>query len=199
MRPESKRSSNDQFTPRWRHFHPQATLFVRNPFNDDIVFNVADEHNQPYAYRMPAGKVCELPGGAVATLGLKEIVDRLIGENGTDAIRIWEPTVREKYEATVIVRVREAPQRAGSGPRGEVNLVAADEDIDAPDERATATAANEPAFPDAKRPSAPQPKSKSQQRREAVMVGAGGGGGDPDVAKTAAASLGSKDQVIEED
>lgn len=196
MRPESKRNKNDQFQPRWRHFHPQATLFLKNPFDDDITFQVADENNIPYSYRMPGRKVSELPGGAIATLGLKTIVDRMIGDKGEDLLRIWDQNVRKSYEDLVIVRERAAPQHAGkNGPSGPINLTAADEDLNADDERVTAeTSVEEPAFPDARR---------NRQQRQAPAVetrkGVGRLAKDNDVAAMAASSLGSKDQVIEED
>jgi hypothetical protein len=188
MRPESKRNQDKQFTPKWRHFHPQATLYMRNPFSEDIIFQVADEHNEPMQYRLPANKVCELPGGAIATLGLKEVVDRMIGESKTDAIRIWEPAVRERYEEQVIVRVKEAPQRSGKGgPQGEINLASGDaeENTTAPTEQP-----EDIPFPDAR----PNKRAKSSSAKTSAPDP-----GAPDLSRTAAASLGQHDQVIEED
>jgi hypothetical protein len=206
MRPESKRNRDVNFTPKYRHFHPQATLFMRNPFDEDIVFQVADEHNVPYDYRLPAHKICELPGGMVATLGLKAIVDKLIGDAGTDLVRIWDPSVRKEYEGKVIVRVREAPQQAAGGVGGEVNLATTEEEIAERDEMPVVAA--EEAFPGAKRDRAedsgpadlPAPPPSGRITKPSTPLRAGNAKGrDPELAATAAASVGNKAQVIEED
>jgi hypothetical protein len=207
MRPESKRNRSDSFTPKWRHFHPQSTLFMRNPFKEDIVFRVADEHDTPYTYRLPAGKICELPGGAVATLGLKEVVDKLISDKGTDVLRIFDPTTRKRYEEQVIVRVREAPQEASGTVGGEVNLVSSEEELEERDNTPVVTA-EEQEFPGAKRhadraaaetahDTLPPPARTS---KPSTSMRAGNGRSlDPALAGVAAASAGTKDQVIESD
>lgn len=167
------RESRDQFQPKWRHFHPQSTLYMRNPFKEDIKFQVADERNQPWWYVLKAGKVNELPGGPIATLGLKAVIDKMIGESKEDAIRIWEPSVREKYESQVIVRVKEAPQREkDSGPQGVIDLSQPDgeDDADAPEEL---EAEAEPEFPDARktaqRPSSPVPAGHGLSNKDQVI------------------------------
>lgn len=199
MRPESKRNRADQFTPKWQHFHPQATLFMRNPFENDIIFRVADEHNVPYTYRLPAGKICELPGGAVATLGLKEVVDKMISDEGTDVVRIWDPIVRKRYEERVVVRVREAPQAAAVGTGGEVNLVSSEEELEERDNMPVVEV-QEQEFPGAKRPSTQTPPPPTKTNKSAGPMRAGNGKGpDPQLAAVAAASVGKGDQVIEED
>lgn len=113
----------DDFKPKYRHFHPQSVVWVQNPFSHDVVYQVADEYNRPYQYRLPAGKVSELPGGMIATLGIKEIVDELIQNSKEDIVHIWETGVRQKYEDQIIMRFKEAPEHetvAGGG--AEVNL-----------------------------------------------------------------------------
>lgn len=115
-------SKSDGYLTKWRHFHPQSTVWVKNPLGHDVVFNVADEHNNPYQYRMPQGKTSELPGGAVATLGVKAIVDELIQSSPTDSLAMWEIGVRSKYEAEIIVRYKEAPTRVKNQETGEINL-----------------------------------------------------------------------------
>lgn len=175
------RKSRDQFTPKWRHFHPQSTLYLRNPFEEDIVFQVADERNQPWEYKLPAGKVSELPGGPIATLGLKAVIDKMIGDRKVDALRIWEPAVREKYETEVIVKVKEAPQRdKDSGPQGTIDLSVSDDDAGGDGAPAEVESKAEEEFPGL--------RSKPQtQQSPPPLVPAGQHG------------LASSDQVIEED
>lgn len=145
MNPQAK-SPNDQFKPKWRHFHPQATLWVQNPFDHDVVFQVADEHNVPYQYRMPAGKVSELPGGAIATLGVKAIVDELIQKDKRDVFLMWDEATRRKHEDSIILRLKEAPVLQEISQGGEVNLVSSDPEFIPEDEEAEA-AKDEPEVP----------------------------------------------------
>lgn len=119
----------DAYAPKWRHFHPSATVWVHNPFDHDVLFDVADEHGVAYNYRMPAGKTSELPGGAVATLGVKAIVDQLIQNSRDDQYSMWEVGVRTKYEEQIIVRIKESPTVATMAKGGEVNLGVSEEDI----------------------------------------------------------------------
>lgn len=121
---ELRQSRKSQFEPKWRHFHPQSRVWVENPFDEDIVFYVADEANEQWKYRMKANAVSELPGGAVATLGVKEIVDRLIGESSNDAVHIWVLKTRAKYESRIIKRIKEPPQKAARHASGEIDLSA---------------------------------------------------------------------------
>lgn len=203
-RPESKRGRQDSYTPRWRHFHPQATLYLKNPFDEDIYFQVADEHNTPFTYKLGALARCELPGGAVATLGLKEIVDRLIGDNKTDAVRIWEPSVRERYEAQVIIRVKEPPTTgAGIGAGGTVDLSSGvdEDDLDERDDAPTSHK-DEVAFPSAatgKPAAAPAPTMPPPPANRLRNKGGSGKPVDPAVAAAAAGALGSEDQEVESD
>lgn len=120
MQPQSR---NDAFQPKWRHFHPQSVVWVQNVLPHDVVFKVADEHDVQYEYKMPAGKISELPGGSVATLGVKAIVDELIQNNKNDVLRIWDKEVRGKYEDEVILRVKDAPSKEDRlGQGGTINL-----------------------------------------------------------------------------
>lgn len=148
---------DDGFQPKWRHFHPQATVWVHNPLDHDVVFNVADEFNNPYQYRMRAGKTSELPGGAVATLGVKALVDELIQGDPKDVYSQWESAVRAKWEDKVILRVKEAPASAQPVNRGEVDLTtSSDPDEDEADSEQVQ--ADAPAFPSrTQEPTAPLP------------------------------------------
>lgn len=140
--------SNDGFKPRYRHFHPQSTVWVQNTLDHDVVYQVADEHNRPFQYRLPAGKISELPGGAVATLGVKALVDELIQNTKADVLRMWDEDVRAKHEATVIVREKSAPVRTDQqAAAGEIDLSVSTHDV--PDE-AEAAPTLEETFPDAK-------------------------------------------------
>lgn len=125
MQPQN---SPDGFKPRYTHFAPQAIVWVQNPFDHDVVYQVADELNRPFQYKLPAKKVSELPGGSVATLGVKRIVDELI-QNGVDeqgrseAFNLWEPTTRAKYEKQVVLRIKEAPSKAEqTSAAGEIDM-----------------------------------------------------------------------------
>lgn len=179
MPPQSK---SDGFLPKWRHFHPQATIWVHNPFDHDVVFNVADEHNNPFSYRMPSGKTSELPGGAVATLGVKAIVDELIQSSEKDVFHMWEAAVRAKYEDQIILRIKEAPASATPQQTGEVNLEATAEDLEDDEDSQQVEVDDKPVFPD--EPSAPE-------EPEAPL--------DPELSNIAAQSTSGKaDTVIEE-
>lgn len=139
---------SDQFKPKYRQFHPQSTVWVQNPFDHDVVFQVADEHNTPYSYKLPSHKVSELPGGAVATLGVKAIVDELIQNNKGDNLRIWDADVRAKYEKDIILRVKEASNRnaTASGPVGDIDLSVKSDAVETPSE--TELIEEEQAFPE---------------------------------------------------
>lgn len=168
-------STADGYKPKWRHFHPQSTVWVQNPLSHDVVFQVADEHNNPYQYKLPQNKTSELPGGAVATLGVKAIVDELIQNDKNDVLRIWDEQVRSKYEEQVILRIKEASVRPqASGPVGEIDLSVTASD-EAPDDVPEST--EETAFPDLNPTTTPA---------------------DTQVSNIAAASLGTSDTIIEE-
>lgn len=158
MNPQSKQ---DSYAPKWRHFHPQATVWVKNPFDHDVLFNVADEHNNPFQYRMPCrdkkgnlGCISELPGGAVATLGVKEIVDELIQSDPKDLMSMWEVSVRQKWEDTIILKIKEAPASISTSHAGEVNLQATEEDL-ADDNDSEQVIAEAPVYPAQFTPQAP--------------------------------------------
>jgi hypothetical protein len=184
MQPSSKA---DQYKPRWTHFHPQATVWLQNPFDEDIVFQVADEYDTPYQYRLPAGKVSELPGGLIATLGVKEVVDRLIMDTPDEVLRIWEKAVREKHESKVILRVKQPP--ASSAERtvgGEIDLSVKADDEEELDLTTPET------VQEAKLPDTPFPDLKKNKR-------ARGKSNNP-IDNIAGDSLPNKDvQLVEED
>jgi len=121
---------DDQFKPRWRHFSVNSTVWVQNPFDEEVRWQVADDHNNPVWYKVDARKVAELPGGPIATLGVKRIVDEMVqnekyNEDG-DAMRIWEPEVREKYETKIIIRIKEDPRLKVESTADEVDLTTSD-------------------------------------------------------------------------
>ena len=122
MQPQANAQA-DQFQPKWRHFHPQATVWVLNPFDHVVYWRVADENNNQSEFRIQARERAELPGGAIATLGLKAIIDEMIQNNKDDVLRIHDKQVREKYEKEVILRIKEAPQSVtSSGVGGPIDL-----------------------------------------------------------------------------
>lgn len=137
MQPQNAQA--DQFKPKWRHFHPQSTLWVLNPFDHDVVWKVADENNNQSEFRIQARERAELPGGAIATLGLKAIIDEMIQNNKDDVLRLHEVAVRAKYENDVILRVKEAPQSVTSNSNtGPIDLsIDVDANKDAPKEQQT--------------------------------------------------------------
>lgn len=151
MQPTVQSDQNDGrdnrgFKPRYRSFHPMDRVWVKNPFGHDIRYKVADEHNEPYWYTLPAGAVCELPGGAIATLGVKHIVDELIQNHPQDSKNQWDLPTRKRHEDTIIEEVRSArPQGASDTPR-EVNL-AVDDSPKESNQTQAPSAASEQAFP----------------------------------------------------
>ena len=125
-------TQNNSFKPKWRHFHPMDRVWVENPFDEDIVYQVADEHNRGFTYRLPAKKISELPGGTIATLGVKSIVDKLIMDNPTDAHRMWDDNLRSKHEKDIIKQLKTTTSQSTSNS-GEINL-GTSEPTDAPTE-----------------------------------------------------------------
>jgi hypothetical protein len=119
----ARRDANAGYQPKWTNFHPNSTVWVKNPLPHDVIYQVADEFNNPYRYRLPAGKVSELPGGAIATLGVKLIVDELIQNNKGDRLRIWDKDIRDKYETDIVVRIKTAPlQSKQASPEGVIDM-----------------------------------------------------------------------------
>lgn len=113
----------DEYKPKWRHFHPQATVWVLNPFDHDVIWRVADENNNQSEFRIQARERAELPGGAIATLGVKAIVDEMIQASKEDAPRLYMLDVRARYEEKIILRVKEAPAAVtASAPSGPIDL-----------------------------------------------------------------------------
>ena len=128
----------DDYKPRWRHFHPLDTVWVENPFDEVLSWQVADEHNVPHIYEIDPNGVAELPGGLIATLGVKQIVDRLITEDGKQ-VQMWDENLRKQYEDKIIKRFKPAPassrvQRSKGG--GRINLTS-DSNVDAEQETTT--------------------------------------------------------------
>lgn len=133
------------FKPKWRIFGPLTRVWVSNPFTHDVVYQVADEHNRPFRYRLPAGKVSELPGGAIATLGVKHIVDELIQNSKEDMVRMWDEVVRARHEKGIILRVKESSPLTSSALGGEVDLSVNNGETD--ESQNLPAAAPEQAFP----------------------------------------------------
>jgi hypothetical protein len=165
MQPQSRA---DQFEPKWRHFHPQSTVWVQNPFDEDIIFYVADEMNQQFKYKMPALKVSELPGGAIATLGVKEIIDRLIQNNSEEVLRIWDKEVRKAHEDKVIVKIKEAPLTSERTVAGEIDLGSSeDTEVEAIEQPPK----EEEAFPDMDKPKGKEVDPEVAKAAQAALAG----------------------------
>lgn len=136
---------SDGFKPKWRQFHPLSRVTIQNPFDHDVIFQVANEYNQPFQYRIRAHQRAELPGGAIATLGIKAIVDELIQNTKGDEMRMWDENVRSKHEADIILLLKETKPQINPERPGEIDLTTAkdaSQEIAAPVE-----AAPEEAFP----------------------------------------------------
>jgi len=120
----------DGFKPKWRHFSPLSRVWVQNPFDHDVIFQVADEYNRRFKYIIPAMKVAELPGGSIATLGVKKIVDELVQNTKGDEMRMWDENVRRKHEDNIIVRIKETrPAAESMGEGGVVDLSVSDGEV----------------------------------------------------------------------
>jgi hypothetical protein len=127
------KETKTQYQARYRHFHPQDVVTVRNPFDEELVWTVADDSGQQLEYILAANSVGELPGGLVATIGVRTIVDQLIQEaSETDPglyLNLYNPDIRAKYEEQIIMKfkpapVTQAPQQPGDQVR--VNLTTKD-------------------------------------------------------------------------
>ena len=183
MQPNEAR--NDQFTPKWRHFHPQATVWVQNPLDHDVVFHAADELNRQWTYRMPAGKIAELPGGAIATLGVKKLVDELIQRDPKDVYNMWNAETRQKYENEIIVRIKDAPADQNSMTEtGEVNLATNSDEVADEEPEAEPEVEEEVPF-----------EEPTAQVVEPVNTGTGAPDND-NVSSVADASLAGKDDTV---
>lgn len=142
------KTSGDAYKPKWRHFHPQSRVWLMNPFPHEVHFYVADESNVQYKYILPGNTTSELPGGMIATLGVKTIVDEMIQNNSQDVLRIWDEEVRKKYEDKVIKKYKEAPEnRFATNGAKEINL-GMTYDEDESDQPEVKTNEEEPAFPE---------------------------------------------------
>lgn len=166
----------DQFQPKWRHFHPQSTVWLVNPFDHDVIFRVADENNNQSEFRIKARERAELPGGNIATLGLKCIIDELIQNNKDDVLRLYDKQVREKYEEDVILRVKEAPSAVSDQGGGSIIDLSVGGDKK---EEVKEEAKEESAF-------AEVPKNPQYTKTA------------PPIAEIAQASVSGKDQIVEE-
>ena len=158
----ARKRENVGYKDKYRHFHPQDTVWVHNPFEEDVVYQVADESNTQYTYRMPAGKTSELPGGTIATLGVKNIVDRLIQQSKDDVYQMWNLKVRAKYEDQIIVRFKPAPATKAVEQGGEVNLgTSLGDTSDVPEDEPEEEEDEKPVMPPAPRErTQPQPVSQ---------------------------------------
>jgi hypothetical protein len=172
-------SRDDGFRPKYHHFSPLSRIWVQNPFDHDVVYQVADEYNRPYKYRLPAGKVSELPGGAIATLGVKAIVDELISNSKEDQMLMWDPLVRGRHEADIIMRIKETAPSAADVATGEIDLSVKGNDqpeptatvTEAPEESAFDSLNNEPVGEAIDTPQlAPLPPEASQGLEDLVSA-----------------------------
>lgn len=143
MQPQT--TPQDGFVPKWRQFSPLTRVWVQNPFDHDVIFQVADEYNRPFQYRLPAGKVSELPGGAIATLGVKQLVDQLISSTKGDEMHMHDPLTRKKHEDAIILRIKETNPTVNATAEGEIDLSVKGDDVT--DEGDTPPSTEETAFP----------------------------------------------------
>lgn len=182
MQPNTR---TDQFQPKWRHFHPQATVWVINPFDHEVVFRVADENNYQSEYHIQARERAELPGGAIATLGVKAIIDELIQNSKDDMANLYNLDVRARYEEKVILRVKDAPSASlAAGTGGPIDLSIKSDVEKKEEEKKKEEVA----------PFAEVPVNKLYDKPEQPVKAT-----KEPVDKIAKASLGSKDQVVESD
>lgn len=117
-------TKRDEFQPNWKHFHPYDTVWIQNPFDEVIEWQVADDNGVQHTYSVDAHARAELPGGMIATLGVKKIVDRMMQEDDQD-IQLWNLEKRAEYEDKIIIRVKSvAPPEAKKGESQAINLTA---------------------------------------------------------------------------
>lgn len=169
----------DQYQPKYRHFHPQDTVWVLNPFDHDVVWRTADENNQQSEFIIRARERAELPGGMIATLGLKTIVDELIQNSKEDSLSLYNLDVRAKYEKDVILRVKEAPasvRSASSGGPIDLSVKSEKKEAEVVEEKVE------------EKPFESVPVNPLYQKTETP----------PPIKNIAEASLGAKTQVVEE-
>jgi hypothetical protein len=178
----------DGFKPKYHHFHPNDRVWLRNPFDHDVVFQVADEYNNPFKYRLPRGKVSELPGGAIATLGVKAIVDELIQNSEQDNLLMWDERIRAKHEKAIIVQVRSMSPRVDANRPGEINLGSSTDDM--PQEEEDVPAPPEEAFPGLNDSVQPEPAEQSHAPSLPPTAAAG-------IDDVVAASLPTSNAVVE--
>jgi len=180
--------ANDQYQPKWRHFHPQATVWLLNPFDHDVIFRVADENNNQSEFLIQARERAELPGGPIATLGLKAIVNEMMQNSKEDATHIYNYPKRGEYEDKVILRVKEAPSASTSkSVDGPIDL-----SIKSDKEETTSAPVAETTKPFAEVPENDNYKPETQVVQP---VGAKA----PPLSGIAEASLGGADQLVESD
>ena len=182
MQPQTA-SGADPYKPKWRHFHPQATVWVLNPFDHDVIFRVADENNNQSEFRIQARERAELPGGAIATLGVKTIIDEMIQNNKDDVLSLHNADVRAKYEEKVILRVKEAPAAVTTGgASGPIDLsISSKKDEEVEEKQA-----------EVEKPFAEVPTNKQYIEPAPVATA-------PPLGDIASASLGTTDQIVETD
>lgn len=73
-------------------------------------------------YNLPAHRISELPGGSVATLGLKAIIDEMIQNDDKAALSLYDLNVRARFEEKVLVSVVEAPMVTADTQTGLIDL-----------------------------------------------------------------------------
>jgi len=166
----TQQTKSDGFQIKWRTFHPQSIVWVLNPFDYDVEFDVADEANNQYHYRILAGDTVELPGGSVATLGVKKIVDEMIQNNPTDVFSMWEKAVREKYEEKIIIRVKQEPANEVSIETGEIVLKSIKKDTKKEEVEKVEVKEEKPVFPKkSKKPSDKPDFAKVDDKKDVVI------------------------------
>lgn len=145
-------ADDGQYKPNWKHYHPYDTVWVQNPFDDKIEWDVAEDilpGGIPVknTYTIDPHAKAELPGGMIATLGVKIMVDRLMQEAGED-VQMWNLEKRAEYEEKIVLRVKSVtPPEAKKGESQAINLTQKETKTTAKETPKTEAPKVEPEFP----------------------------------------------------
>lgn len=146
--------TNDGYQPNWTHFNPSDVVFVQNPFDHEVYWDVFDaERNRQVRYKIGPNERAELTGGLVHTLGVKALVDALIQQNG-NKLQMWDPVTRAKYEEQVIIKVKQSAatkaRMSDDGDRLEVDVSSGRSEAKQEAKTSKKLTDSTPEFPDAK-------------------------------------------------
>jgi len=138
MQPIGTKKDNS-FTPKWTHFPEGGELVIFNPLDRDVVFPVSTDAGR-FMYVLKKNTKNTVQGGMVATQGVKLIVDELITREPKSEARIWDPSVRAKFEKEIILRYKPPIQHKINvqDPSEPIDLSAGDDSSDDVDEASAA-------------------------------------------------------------